>query len=252
MRISIPRFAPSPLWSLVSDFIQMPWPYFQFNHVFSKLRERVETSLHILKSFWGGINTALVNSHLLQSVSDVILYTLWSIRWKISSKYIQRCLSFFLKILKCVFHLISVAKDKEGKNILYYCIHATKRHQECMELCLKYGAYQHNIVSIATRKAFVLGVATKPQNRRKKIDYVVRRYGSKWANENVKLDLLCVLRTESAYRLHWNDQIIKVWKRTLSVYRKPKLTRSARLKGLLLNPFWLWWNFKHWLDVLCF
>ena len=48
--------------------------------------------------------------------------------------------------IDCAF-AFSTARDKEGRNILFYCLHATKRHQECLELSLKYGAYQHNVVS---------------------------------------------------------------------------------------------------------
>eukprot|EP00795_Rhopilema_esculentum_P010503 gene10503-19218_t len=42
-------------------------------------------------------------------------------------------------------HADLTARDREGRNILFYCLHSTKRHKECLELSLKYGAYQHNV-----------------------------------------------------------------------------------------------------------
>ena len=45
-------------------------------------------------------------------------------------------------------------KDVEGNHILYHCLHATKRHQLCLEIALRYGADVHLVVSyIAKRTA---------------------------------------------------------------------------------------------------
>ena len=35
------------------------------------------------------------------------------------------------------------ACDKEGRNILFYCIHGTKRHESCMDLAIQRGADIH-------------------------------------------------------------------------------------------------------------
>ncbi|XP_057289679.1 ankyrin repeat and EF-hand domain-containing protein 1-like isoform X1 [Hydractinia symbiolongicarpus] len=37
------------------------------------------------------------------------------------------------------------AKESEGRNILYFCLCPTKRHQICLETAIKYGAYIHNV-----------------------------------------------------------------------------------------------------------
>ena len=39
------------------------------------------------------------------------------------------------------------AKDTDGRNILFYCLHGTKRHEQCLELALKRGADIHVMVS---------------------------------------------------------------------------------------------------------
>ena len=51
-----------------------------------------------------------------------------------------------ISVLIKIFVQFSV-KDTEGQHILYHCLHATKRHQLCLELALRYGAIVHEIVS---------------------------------------------------------------------------------------------------------
>eukprot|EP00794_Sanderia_malayensis_P015808 gene15808-17402_t len=97
-----------------------------------------ETALHLAAC----ANNELIISHLLQLGASPNVYDL------LGRTPAMRAAEYgHLQALQLLADADAdlTAKDKEGKNILYYCIHSTKRHQECMELCLKYGAYQHNV-----------------------------------------------------------------------------------------------------------
>jgi len=58
-------------------------------------------------------------------------------------------------------------RDLDGNNICNYCLHATKRHQECLNLAIKYGANVHvcdndgsSLLSKATSEGLDKGVKT--------------------------------------------------------------------------------------------